>query len=77
MTTVIPDKSRPEWKQMVLGEIEHEYRNYVLQLKITQLGKSLAKNKITTDQAIDEIRKLCLKYSLAVMSDLKKIFISW
>lgn len=73
----IPPKDRAEWRKIITGEIEHEYKNYVLQAKIHQMRKDLSYKKITINHATDELYELCLKYALAVQLDCKQIFKNW
>lgn len=76
-TATIPPKYRKEWIQMITGEIEHSYRNFVLKLVITQLRRELSYHQITMQQAVDRLYALCAKYALAVQSDFKEIFKDW
>ncbi len=73
----IPPKSRMEWAKLITGEIEHEFKNYVLQLRIYQMRKDIARGKITVERAVDDLYELSAKYSLAVQADFKAIFKSW
>ncbi|NIK72763.1 hypothetical protein FHS56_000249 [Thermonema lapsum] len=73
----IPPKEREEWKKMITGEIEHNYRNFVLKLMLTQLRREVAFGMTTMPEAIDRLYQLCEKYSLAVQPDCKEIFKSW
>ena len=77
MVITIPAKNRAEWKQIIIGEIEHSYKNYVLQTKIHQLRKDVNTKRVTVDDAINELYELCSKYSLAVQTDFKQIFKTW
>jgi len=77
MTTPVPPKERPEWGQMIMGEIEFSYRNYVLQTQIHQMRKEIKRGKITLAEAIDDLYALCAKYALAVRMDFKEIFKNW
>ncbi len=77
MAISIPPKDRPEWAKIISGDIEHPYRNYVLQTKIHQLHKEIGYKKITMNQAVDDLYSLCLKYALAVQPDFKQIFKTW
>lgn len=77
MEVTIPDKARPEWKQMISGEIKFQYRNFVLQMQITQMNKAIKLKKMTYEEAIDKLYALCEKYALAVQSDFKQIFKTW
>lgn len=77
MSIKIPDINRPEWGDIILGNIECEYANYVLQTNIHQLKREVKQNKKTLDLAVGELFELCSKYAVPVQSDLKKIFISW
>ena len=77
MAITIPPKNRAEWKQIITGEIEHKYKNYVLQTKIHQLRKDISSQKISIDNAVDNLYELCSKYALAVRNDLSQIFKTW
>ncbi len=74
---LIPPKSREEWQKMINGEIQHKYRNFALQMKLTQIRREVSENKMTMDEAVDSIYQLCAKYAAAVKGDFKQIFISW
>lgn len=73
----IPPKNRREWRLMVTGEIQHTYKNYVLQMKIANARKNIMENKESIEDAIDGIYILCQKYSYAVYSDFVEIFKEW
>ncbi len=73
----IPSKNRLEWKQIVTGELQHNYSNFVLQMKVHQANKDVSSGKKTVNNAISEIYDICLKYSLAVQTDCKLIFKTW
>jgi len=73
----IPPKTRNEWRLMVTGEIEHTYKNYVLQMKIANARKNVMENTESIENAIDSIFVLCQKYSYAVYSDFVEIFKEW
>ncbi|MCX6271704.1 MAG: hypothetical protein NTU44_10880 [Bacteroidetes bacterium] len=77
MAVTIPGKSRPEWRKMISGEIEHEFNNYVLQKTIYQLRQEIFKRNLTYEKAIDQLYELCSKYALAVQIDFRQIFKSW
>lgn len=73
----IPSVDRKEWKQMLSGEIQHQYTNYVLQVQTHQLRKDVVNNIYTEDQAVEKLHALCTKYALAVQFDFKQIFKTW
>lgn len=73
----IPPKSRPEWGKLITGEISHEFKNYVLQLRIYQMRKDIQRGKVSIESSIDELYELSSKYSLAVQADFKEIFKTW
>jgi hypothetical protein len=77
MNITLPPKERPEWIEMVSGNLQHNYKNYVLQTRTYQLQKEVASGKKTQQQAIDELYELCAKYVLAVQPDFKIIFKTW
>lgn len=73
----IPPRTRKEWEDLVLGKIEHRFQNFVLQIKSAEYQRKIKGNKISKEQAADELFTLCEKYALAVQPDLKTIFTSW
>ncbi len=73
----IPSKTRGEWAKMITGEITHQYRNFVLQMQISQARKDVQLGIISIDDAIEKIYSLCAKYKLAVRADLLTIFKTW
>lgn len=73
----IPPKDRPEWTSMVKGEIEHQFSNFVLQMKISGYKGRIASGSLAVDEAIDELYELCEKYAVAVQSDFQTIFKEW
>ncbi len=77
MAFTIPDKTRPEWGQMISGQKNFKYTNYVLQTQITQMQNLVKDGKITHNEAIDKLYNLCSKYALAVQNDFKQIFKTW
>ncbi|MBO7141696.1 MAG: hypothetical protein J6V76_01100 [Bacteroidales bacterium] len=76
-SSAIPSKSRPEWAKLITGEIQHEFKNYVLQLRIYQIRKDIEHGRTTVEKSLDSLYELCMKYSLAVRADFKEIFKSW
>lgn len=78
MATVnLPQKSRVEWSMLISGEIDHKFKNYVLQIKIYQMRKDISMGRLTLSGAVDQLYELCTKYSLAVQADCKEIFKQW
>lgn len=76
-SVTLPPKNRQEWQQMISGEINYRYSNFVLQMQLTQVQKDIKNKKITMEEAIDRIYELCSKYVLAVQTDFKQIFKTW
>ncbi|MBR6176520.1 MAG: hypothetical protein IKQ70_01390 [Bacteroidales bacterium] len=76
-STLVPPRDRPEWRQLITGEIQHEFRNYVLQLRIYQIRKDIESGRSTLEPSLDSLYELCMKYQLAVAADCKEIFKSW
>ncbi len=74
ITVEIPDIHRPEWGQIITGEIEHTYDNYVFQTQLHQLQKDVRHNRMTISDAATQLYELCVKYSSSVESDLHQIF---
>lgn len=73
----IPPKTRVEWSKLISGEIDHKFKNYVLQIRIYQIRKDISLGRITLDAAITQLYELCCKYSLAVQADCEDIFKEW
>lgn len=73
----IPPKDRAEWKKIVSAQIEHKFRNFVLQMKSTDYKQKIEQGQISTDEAVDELYELCEKYAIAVQNDFKEIFKDW
>lgn len=77
MSFTIPPKSRPEWRNIVQGRTDQQFKNYVLQMRVNQAINDIENGDISVSQAVDAIYELCSKYALAVQVDLKKIFKTW
>jgi len=77
MSSIVPPIDRPEWKKMITGEIEHSYKNYVLQLQSSNLRKKVEKDEISINEAVEEMHALCTKYYMAVRNDFIEIFKTW
>lgn len=73
----IPPRSRAEWSKLITGEIQHEFKNYVLQLRIYQIRKDIEHGRTTIERSVDSLYELCMKYQLAVAEDCKEIFKVW
>ncbi len=73
-TFVVPPRERPEWKQLVNGQLQYEFKNYAFKVFIFQLSKDIERGKRTVDEAADELYKLCCKYEYGVREDCKNIF---
>lgn len=76
-TLTIPPKNRPEWRLLVTGRIQVEFKNYVLQMKVEQAKQNIKNGNITAEKAIEELHSLCEKFALAVQIDCKNIFKQW
>lgn len=66
--------NRPEWNELVTGQRQFVFTNFVLQLKVDAARKSVAAGFTTVDKAVAEIQVLCLKYQKAVEPDMKRLF---
>ena len=77
LSPTIPPKNRLEWRKLLSGDIQHKFKNFVLQLRVYQLHKDIMANKIDEDKALDELYLLCSKYALVVQEDMRAIFKSW
>lgn len=66
----IPSKNRPEWQALLTGQINVPLKNFFFQMKITQAKNQIAKNKISLEEAIDELYELCVKFSKAKYMDI-------
>lgn len=74
MENLIPSKEKEEWRQLLLGELDVDLSNFVLQMKVTQANKDIKSGKIELEDAIESIHALCEKYAKAVRIDMEKIF---
>ncbi|MGD1845103.1 MAG: hypothetical protein ACFB10_06885 [Salibacteraceae bacterium] len=73
----IPPKERKEWAELVNGNINHQFQNFVLQMKTAEFSRKISNGQISTEAAVDELYELCRKYAVAVQSDFKTIFKEW
>jgi hypothetical protein len=73
----MPPREREEWTKMVMGDIPHQYRNFALQMKLSQARKEVLSGHVKLDKAVDQIYELCAKYAVAVQNDLLQIFKTW
>jgi len=73
----IPPIDRIEWRKIVEGEIDHNYSNFVLQMKVHQANKDVASNTVSVSDAVKSLYEICDKYALAVQNDCKLIFKTW
>ena len=71
---IIPKKDRPEWRELLTGQLNVQIENFVLQMQVDKTKKAITNSKITVEQGIDRIHELCVKYTLAVKSDMNTIF---
>jgi len=76
-SVTIPPKTRVEWSKLISGEIDHKFKNYVLQIRIYQMRKDISMGRLTLETAVTQLYELCCKYSLAVQEDCKDIFKQW
>ncbi len=74
MALTIPEKNNPKWRKILTGEIEHKYENYVFQTKIHQLRKDVKTEKVSIDDAVNDLYELCVKYATSIQTDLSQIF---
>ncbi len=70
----IPEKTRTEWQSLLLDKIDVKLENFVLQMQVDQTKRAIQNSKISLDEGVSKIHALCVKYSLAVKSDMNKIF---
>ncbi len=70
----IPSKDRPEWRKIVTGELHFEFQSFALQMKINQIKRFIEFGSISVDDGVDELYRLCKKYSVATGNDIKKVF---
>lgn len=73
----IPPKNRLEWKKLLSGDIQHKFKNFVLQLRVYQMQKDISMGRLEEYKALDELYLLCQKYALVVQEDMRSIFKSW
>jgi hypothetical protein len=73
----VPPKNRNEWRELVEGKIAHNFKNYVLQMKVHQMAKAVKSGDKTVEEAVEEVHALCEKYVLACYYDFEAIFKTW
>ena len=71
---IIPKKNRPEWRKLLTGQLDVQIENFVLQMQVDNTRRAINSSKMTVEQGIDKIHELCVKYTLAVKSDMNTIF---
>lgn len=71
---MVPEKNRPEWKDLVKGDCPYTFANFVFQLKLNRTIADTNEGRISVDRAVEELYELCVKYEKAVKPDLDKIF---
>jgi hypothetical protein len=73
----IPPITRKEWQQLLNGEINHTFNNYVIQMRVYQAQKEIKEGKISNTTALNDLHALCTKYSLTCQDDFVSIFKTW
>lgn len=73
----IPPIDRVEWKDLVTSKIDHQFQNFVLQMKTDQFNRQIQDGNISIQDAVNGLHQLCSKYVVAVQGDIKKIFKDW
>ena len=71
---MLPPKTRPEWKELLRPDDTTQFSCFPLQMKATRLKRELGEDKLTMDEAVNQLHELCEKYSRAVKEDMTKIF---
>ncbi len=68
--------NRPEWRQLLNGELNVNLKNFFFQMKVTQLREMIKDNRIPMEVAVEELYTLTQKFSKAkyMDEDLKAIF---
>ena len=72
--SIIPNKSRNEWKLLLTDHSNVKFQNFVLQMQVDQTKHAIKNGQITMDDGIDKIHALCEKYALLVKSDIDFLF---
>lgn len=73
----IPPITRKEWLDLLNGDIQQTFNNYVLQMRVYQAQKEIKEGKTSQAAALDDLYALCTKYSLTCQDDLISIFKTW
>lgn len=73
----IPPITRKEWLDLLNGDIQHTFNNYVLQMRVYQAQKEIKEGKTSQAAALDDLYALCTKYSLTCQDDFISIFKTW
>ncbi len=73
----IPPRDRKEWEMIVTGQIDHYFKNFVLQMKSNEYQRKIDRGVLTVEDATEDLYQLCEKYAIAVQNDFKEIFKEW
>lgn len=71
---MIPDANRKEWVKLINGETQYKFSSFALQMQVNKLSWEYKNRKIPVPEAVEELRKLCIKYERLVQKDLQAIF---
>ncbi len=64
-------KDNKIWSDIIKGNIDHKFDNYVIQIKVHQLQKKFNSKFISLDRAIDDLYSLYNKYSKMFEKDIE------
>ncbi|NJK84618.1 MAG: hypothetical protein HC906_00170 [Bacteroidales bacterium] len=71
---MVPDKKKPEWKDLITGNSNHKISSFSLQMKINSLRLVYQYGKITIDQAVEDLYQTCQKFERIYQHDIDTIF---
>ena len=71
---MIPDISRPEWEDLVSGQINPKITSLSFQLKLNNLKLSVSLKKMDLKSAANDLHKYCIAKEKLYQKDLNLIF---
>jgi len=71
---MIPEITRPEWKDLITGKIKPHISSFSLQMKLSTLLKSYSHKLVSLDEAVKDLHEMCERYEKIYKADIDKIF---
>ena len=71
---MVPEKSRPEWAELISGKIDPELSSFSLKMKVNSVRQLVKAGQLSLNDAIDDLYDLCIKYEKIYTEDINKVF---